>query len=760
MKQKLRAIFHSFPVQLVLLHFRKFQILIIFWLILFSAVNGSFMKTFGVDSLYLAPEYLGDVNFLSAAFVGTSVGIFIMSWNITTFILFSRHFRFLAATTNPFLKYCINNAIIPLFFLLFYFTRAVDFDLYKELLTGWNIFLLVTGFLTGLIFTISISFFYFFGADKTINRRMVAIISEDENFVKENKAGSAYQFKGSRLLQVESYLNAPLSVKLVRDVSHYSAVFLEKVFSRHHFAAVLSIFISFIFLIVVGFFLDYTLFQLPAAASITLFFAILVAVAGAFSYFLQSWSVPFLLLLFIFLNQLYKYEVIDTSNKAYGLNYSKKENRPEYNREALLALCTPEKVKKDKQQMIGILEKWKQKQKTSKPVMFVIVTSGGGTRSATFTINTLQYLDSLSSGTLMDQTFMITGASGGMLGAAYFRELAKERKESKNINLQDDRYVDNISRDLLNPMLSSFIARDLASPAQKFKAGNYYYVKDRGYAFEEGLAKNTELKLKKALKDVADDERNANVPLMLFNSVVTRDGRKMIISTQPISYLMRPVYDTSRIASMDPDAVDFAAMFARQDPMNLRLLTALRMNATFPYVLPNVWLPAKPVIDVMDAGLRDNYGQETALRFLCVFNDWLVENTSKVVLIQIRDRKGGGWEHPFESTDISEIITKPMLLLQYNYYKMQEYNQNELVNLEGTINKNFHKLAFHYVPKKEDVTAALNFHLTRREKQDIAQALGNENNRNSFDKFKSFLTTPAAAVEVSPVTAAHTLNKK
>ena len=233
MKQKLRAIFHSFPVQLLLLHFRKFQVLIIFWLILFSAVNGSFMKTFGVDSLYLAPEYLGDVNFLSASFVGTAVAIFIMSWNITTFILFSRHFRFLAATTNPFLKYCINNSLIPLLFLLFYFVRAVDFDLHKELLSGWNIFLLTTGFITGLTITIAISFFYFFGADKTINRRMVAIINDDENFSKEFKANSGNQYKGSRMLQVESYLNAPLSVKLVRDVSHYSFTFLEKVFSRH-----------------------------------------------------------------------------------------------------------------------------------------------------------------------------------------------------------------------------------------------------------------------------------------------------------------------------------------------------------------------------------------------------------------------------------------------------------------------------------------------------------------------------------------------
>ena len=48
---------------------------------------------------------------------------------------------------------------------------------------------------------------------------------------------------------------------------------------------------------------------------------------------------------------------------------------------------------------------------------------------------------------------------------------------------------------------------------------------------------------------------------MFFNSVVTRDSRTMMISTQPISFLMRPSYDTARITAMDPDAVDFGAFF-------------------------------------------------------------------------------------------------------------------------------------------------------------------------------------------------------
>ena len=203
-----------------------------------------------------------------------------------------------------------------------------------------------------------------------------------------------------------------------------------------------------------------------------------------------------------------------------------------------------------------------------------------------------------------------------MLGAAYFRELSRRRDAGDNsIHLQDGKYIDDISGDLLNTLFSSFVARDLASPAQKFVVDGHEYVKDRGFAFEKKLDQNTHGLLNRQLKDIAPDEAAARMPLLLFNPVITRDSRALLISTQPVSFLMRPRFDSTRIPSIDPDAVDFGAMFAKQEPMNLRLLTALRMNATFPYVLPNVWLPSRPVIDVMDAGLRDNFGEMNAIRF-------------------------------------------------------------------------------------------------------------------------------------------------
>jgi hypothetical protein len=391
--------------------------------------------------------------------------------------------------------------------------------------------------------------------------------------------------------------------------------------------------------------------------------------------------------------------------------------------------------------MIRILERWKARQSTARPILYLLNTSGGGNRSACFTMSILQHLDSLSGGQLMRKTFLITGASGGMLGAAYFRELSRRRDEGDTaIHLQDRRYVNDISRDLLNTLFSSFVARDLASPVQKFTVGKYEYVKDRGYAFEQQLNRNTRGMLDWQLKDMAPEEAAARTPVMLLNPVVTRDSRAMVISTQPVSFLMRPSYDSTRMGEIDPDAIDFGAFFANEGPMNLRLLTALRMNATFPYVLPNVWLPTQPVIDVMDAGFRDNFGELNSIRFMNAFREWIRQNTGGVVLLQVRDRKAGGWENPFVSDDITEIITKPILLLEDNWYNLQEYNQNDLLSLaQSAMGFPFRKLVFEYVPKTEDAEAALNFHLTTQEKLNIIGSLDNTSNQQAFQQFTSLL---------------------
>src|SRR5580698_5302935 len=335
MMRILKAIYYFFPVQLFLLQLRRHQILLIFWGILFSTLDGAFMRSYGAAALFLSPEYLGSVSPVSTAFVGMATGIYIMSWNITTFILFSRHFRFLATTTNPFLKYCINNILLPSIFLIFYLVKVVQFSVSKELLPPSSIVLLSLGFLSGFCFILAISFLYFFRADKTIVRRMAPVISNPKLF-KSQFGREEVKLNETRLMHVKWYLNSPRTIRKTRDVAHYSKAFIDSIFNRHHISAVLSIFAAFIFLIVMGFFMDSRYFQLPAAASILIFFAILISLSGAFSYFLQSWSIPVLIALFFILNLLYYYNVIDPTNKAYGLNYNETEDRPLYDRQTML----------------------------------------------------------------------------------------------------------------------------------------------------------------------------------------------------------------------------------------------------------------------------------------------------------------------------------------------------------------------------------------------------------------------------------------
>jgi hypothetical protein len=343
-------------------------------------------------------------------------------------------------------------------------------------------------------------------------------------------------------------------------------------------------------------------------------------------------------------------------------------------------------------------------------------------------------------GTLMQQTALITGASGGMLGAAYYRELYHQKIQGTPINPTDPQYTDAIAKDLLNPLFSSFVARELFAPAQGFIVNGQSYNKDRGYAFEQKLNANTGGILDKTLSSYAAPEFAGLLPAAFFSGVISRDGRKLIMASQPVRFMMKATTDTSSLMSQDPDAVDFQSFFAKQDAKALPLLSALRINATFPYVLPNVWLPSTPIIDVMDAGLRDNFGQETALRFVEVFQDWLQANCSKVVLLQIRDRAMGDWEKPLESKSLFSYFTKPFLILQTNWFKLQDYYQQD--QLEYSFEKfgpNFHRICFQYIPSRKDAPASLNFHLTAAEKKDIANAIDQPVNQQALQRLKKLM---------------------
>jgi hypothetical protein len=142
----------------------------------------------------------------------------------------------------------------------------------------------------------------------------------------------------------------------------------------------------------------------------------------------------------------------------------------------------------------------------------------------------------------------------------------------------------------------------------------------------------------------------------------------------------------------------------------------------------------------MDAGLRDNYGQETTLRFIENFKDWLKENTSRIIILQIQDRQQDNWQQPFETGSVTDILIKPGTMLQHNWYKLQSFSETDQYSyLQAGFGDALQRISFMYAPETEEKGAALNFHLTAREKIAVKEAFKSKYNQASLEAIKKLL---------------------
>src|SRR3954470_6721344 len=114
---------YSFPIQLVIVLLKANQVLLLYWIILFEWVLGGLSQRFGVPFLFVDPEYMGKVGFRSFFIMGFTAGCFIMVFNISSYIINGSRFPFIATLARPFMKYTINNFIVPVTFILVYLFR-------------------------------------------------------------------------------------------------------------------------------------------------------------------------------------------------------------------------------------------------------------------------------------------------------------------------------------------------------------------------------------------------------------------------------------------------------------------------------------------------------------------------------------------------------------------------------------------------------------------------------------------------------------
>ena len=749
----LSNLFYSFPVQLLLNNVRRNHVLMLCWIILFAMMTGNFGKYLGIPYLFLDPEYLNKVGFMSFLIMGLLTAGFTMAFHITCYISDGHRFSFIGSLANPFKKFTVNNSLIPAAFLITYVYQIVSFQVSSEYTTKIGLVLNLAGLFLGYAIMTMIFSIYFRFTNKDIFKYMVCRIDEKiKNNVKVTRASVLRKLDVAKKKQVrvDYYLTGYLQAKPVDSTPFYDRHAIIQVFDQNHFNIVVIEVFIFALVLLLGMFKDFPSFQIPAAGSFIIFLTMFVMLSGAFSYWFGEWSATVALILFLFVNHLVGEDFFTRKYEAFGLDYGMQP--AEYSTNTLQLQIDSATMESDRQALLPQLDNWRKKF-DHKPKMVFLCASGGGKRASLWTLNALQAADSLSGGMLMKNSVLITGASGGLIGASYFRELKLRAQLGESINPYANIHREKIATDNLNPLIFSLLANDLFVGFTKFEYAGKAYTRDRAFTFEDQLNQITEGLMDKPIREYAQEESLGNIPMVILTPTIINDGRKLYIASRPVSFMNSEIENFEDYQQAKVSGIDFHRFFKQHDSEDLRFLSALRMSATFPYITPNTTLPTEPPIQIMDAGISDNFGMSDAVRFVYAFREWIKENTSGVVFVSIRDSPKLRQINEKSSQTIMDNMTQPISSVYNNFENFQDITSDLLIGQAHSwlplpidrVDIQYQSENYTSVLHKMDsirntsARASLSWRLTTREKQGIVNNIHSDKNREAIEKLVRLL---------------------
>lgn len=731
----------SLPVQLITLQIRNHKLLLLLWLILLGIITGAIGKDMGGAYLFLEPEYLGKENFWSVFIVGSALGAFLFAYMITVYIYASYRYHFIALTPHPFTTLSYNNFIIPIFFLSIYIWRFVEFHALTDEGISVTILEKTGGLILG-VSTVFIIFATFFFAERTIFHQVGEQLQaqlEDKQASRRSWIilGKARKTIRSREM-VEHYLGFPLKFRKVESLPPVNLRNLVRTLNQHHGKLLLVQIMFFLIIAVLSFLEHKRYFQIPAGASFLLILSLVMMILGALSFWLHKVGPVFVVISAAFVLMIHQSKILREDNHAFGLLYQGEPT--EYSQDMLNSTISADNVTEDREQTLQMLDLWKEnrsiEQSYSQPKAVFVTASGGGLRSAYWTLTVLQNLDSLTQGEIRSDIRLMSGASGGMFGLAYYRELLLRTQVGENIDFQSEAYGQNISRDLLNRIFFKKFA-DMLLPSRQVMINGQKYDRGVGFSFDHQLVSNLPEFEGRKLGDYALWEKSGKLPLMVMTPTIVNQGRKLYISASPISYLVKEKPVTERYFSRSK-GVEFRRFFEEKQPDSLLMSTALRLNATFPYVLPVVELPSEPVMAVMDAGAIDNFGTQVAMKFLHEFKDWFAQNTESVLLIQIRDTgREAAISDPSQNNYLQEMLA-PLGDGYSSLIESKDLSNDYLVEfIRDWYPGPLEIVTFEYPHETSQHPASLSWHLTEREKRSIMESIHTEDNQQAFKIIES-----------------------
>jgi hypothetical protein len=348
-----------------------------------------------------------------------------------------------------------------------------------------------------------------------------------------------------------------------------------------------------------------------------------------------------------------------------------------------------------------VLANWKTRVPSvaGQPRLVIVAVDGGGIRAATWAVSLLTAVEK-DVPEFPHHLKVITGASGGMVGAAYYVASLMPpvpgqvpvHQTVSGAHLGREEMLAAISADSLEPAVRKLIFGDLFP--LPFRAWG-----DRGYALEREWEKRTEV-LAATFADLSPGEKEGWRPSLVVSPVIVEDGRRLLISNLDLEPLTKPGHGDS------VSALELRRMIPGAD--RLRLSTAVRMSASFPYVTPAVELPTIPLRRVVDAGYYDEHGVDLAMRWILHNEAALRAVASQIALIEIPDQPIRPRTFPdpcppaWWSRGLADLVTPPQGVLSSKDAATNFRNDDLIAQVRSHLNqdKPFFEM-FHFVPYAE-----------------------------------------------------------
>jgi hypothetical protein len=327
--------------------------------------------------------------------------------------------------------------------------------------------------------------------------------------------------------------------------------------------------------------------------------------------------------------------------------------------------------------------RWQQQHPGTRPRVVIVCTSGGGIRAAVWTAVVLEGLEETVPG-LRDHVRLVTGASGGMVGAGlYVADFEARRPSEIDPRTGLGAFSKLLAQDSLTPAVQTMLLTDLP---HVWLPGPM--PRDRGRALELAWFRNTRRPgeerspLEKSFAELREAERAGLRPSLVFSPMLVEDSRRLIISNLDLddltmSYSQQLAGSSFAEGGVTEDdgvperanlrtqrslsAVEFFRLFPKA--AGFQVSTAARMNASFPLVSPAVNLPTYPPRRVVDTGYYDNYGAHLAALWLLHHRRAIREYTSGVLVLEIRAYRNGYARRHFQDTErlAAELAQQPDL---------------------------------------------------------------------------------------------------